>query len=83
MNIPPNKRFYGAVTVNKRGQIVIPDKARRDFGIQVGDKLLVLGDLSQGIAFGCYRRLGRCYALFLNPQWTIQKNLRIQINLLR
>jgi AbrB family looped-hinge helix DNA binding protein len=50
MNIPPNKRFYGAVTVNKRGQIVIPDKARRDFGIQVGDKLLVLGDLSQGIA---------------------------------
>jgi AbrB family looped-hinge helix DNA binding protein len=50
MNIPPNKRFYGAVTVNKRGQIVIPAEARRDFGIQVGDKLLVLGDLSQGIA---------------------------------
>ncbi|MBN1313716.1 MAG: AbrB/MazE/SpoVT family DNA-binding domain-containing protein [Anaerolineae bacterium] len=44
------KRFYGAVTVSERGQIVIPAEARRDFGIEVGDKLLVLGNLDEGIA---------------------------------
>ncbi len=47
---PENKRFYGAITVSDRGQIVIPAEARRDFNIQVGDKLLVLGDLEQGLA---------------------------------
>lgn len=46
----PNKRFYGAITVSERGQIVIPAQARRDFGIGVGDKLLVFGDLRHGIA---------------------------------
>jgi AbrB family looped-hinge helix DNA binding protein len=47
---PEGKRFYGAITVSERGQIVIPANARRDFNIQVGDKLLVLGDLEQGLA---------------------------------
>lgn len=46
----PNKRFYGAITVSDRGQIVIPAKARRDFSIEIGDKLLVFGDLQHGIA---------------------------------
>lgn len=46
----PNKRFYGAITVSDRGQIVIPAQARRDFGIEVGDKLLVFGDLLHGLA---------------------------------
>lgn len=51
MNKPPEgKRFYGSITVSDRGQIVIPAEARRDFNIQVGDKLLVLGDLQQGLA---------------------------------
>lgn len=52
--MPPNpsegKRFYGSITVSDRGQIVIPAEARRDFGIEVGDKLLVFGDLEQGLA---------------------------------
>ncbi len=47
----PNRRFYGAITVSDRGQIVIPAQARRDFGIEVGDKLLVFGDLRHGLAF--------------------------------
>jgi len=47
---PEGKRFYGSITVSDRGQIVIPAEARRDFDIQVGDKLLVLGDLEQGLA---------------------------------
>lgn len=36
-------QFYGAVTVSERGQIVIPVQARRDLGIQIGEKLLVIG----------------------------------------
>jgi len=43
------KKFYGSVTVSERGQIVIPAEARKDFGIEVGEKLLVLGDLDKGI----------------------------------
>jgi len=50
MEVSGGRRFYGTVTVSERGQIVIPAEARRDFDIKVGDKLLVLGDLSQGIA---------------------------------
>ncbi|NLE45578.1 MAG: AbrB/MazE/SpoVT family DNA-binding domain-containing protein, partial [Chloroflexi bacterium] len=42
------KRFYGSITVSERGQIVIPADARRDFGIEVGEKLLVFGDLEHG-----------------------------------
>ncbi len=47
---PDKKRFYGSITVSDRGQIVIPAEARRDFNIEVGDKLLVLGDLDSGLA---------------------------------
>lgn len=49
---PPNPqyRFYGSVTVSERGQIVIPADARRDFEIQTGEKLLILGDLKEGLA---------------------------------
>jgi AbrB family looped-hinge helix DNA binding protein len=50
MKLPKGKKFYGAVTVSERGQIVIPAEARRDFGIEVGDKLLVMADLEKGIA---------------------------------
>ena len=49
-NKQENRRFYGSITVSERGQIVIPADARRDFGIEVGDKLLILGDLEQGLA---------------------------------
>jgi AbrB family looped-hinge helix DNA binding protein len=49
MKLPKGKKFYGAVTISERGQIVIPAEARRDFGIEVGDKLLVLADLEKGI----------------------------------
>jgi AbrB family looped-hinge helix DNA binding protein len=44
------KKFYGSVTVTERGQISLPAEARKDFDIQAGDKLLVLGDLEKGIA---------------------------------
>ncbi len=35
--------FYGTVTVGERGQIVIPAEARRDFGLETGEKLIVIG----------------------------------------
>jgi AbrB family looped-hinge helix DNA binding protein len=47
---PERRRFYGSITVSNRGQVVIPAEARRDFGIEVGDKLLVLGNLDEGLA---------------------------------
>lgn len=36
-------RFFGAVTVGERGQVVIPAEARKKLNIQPGDKLLVMG----------------------------------------
>jgi AbrB family looped-hinge helix DNA binding protein len=38
-----DKLFYGSVTVGERGQVVIPAKARRDFQIECGDQLLIMG----------------------------------------
>ena len=49
--IPPRgKHLFGVVLVGDKGQIVIPQKARRVFGIQPGDTLVVLGDEAQGLA---------------------------------
>ena len=36
-------KFYGAVIVGERGQIVIPADARRDMEIKPGEKLIILG----------------------------------------
>lgn len=49
MTPPEGKKFYGSVTVSERGQIVIPAEARKDFGIAIGDKLLVFADMKMGI----------------------------------
>ncbi|MBP7887082.1 MAG: AbrB/MazE/SpoVT family DNA-binding domain-containing protein [Candidatus Marinimicrobia bacterium] len=49
MEVPEGKKFYGSITVSERGQIVIPADARKDFIIKTGDKLLVFGDLEQGL----------------------------------
>jgi len=47
---PKGKHIFGAVTVSGRGQIVIPKEARDMFGIESGDRLIVLGDETAGIA---------------------------------
>jgi len=41
-------KFYSAVTVGDRGQIVIPAEARRDLGITAGDRLVIFGDPEKG-----------------------------------
>ena len=49
--VPPRgKHLFGLVTVGDKGQIVIPAKARKLFGISPGDQLVVLGEDGQGIA---------------------------------
>jgi len=42
------KHFYDTVTVGARGQIVIPARARKEFAIKPGDKLLVIKGLAHG-----------------------------------
>ena len=46
---PAGKSIWGTVTVNDRGQIVIPKAARDRFGISGGDRLIVVAD-EKGIA---------------------------------
>ena len=41
---PAGKSIWGTVTVNNRGQIVIPKDARNQYGITVGTRLIVVGD---------------------------------------
>lgn len=51
ITIPPKgKHFFGSVTVGERGQIVIPQEARKLFKISPGDKLVILGDEERGLA---------------------------------
>jgi len=42
-------RIFGTAKVGDRGQIVIPQEARRYFGISPGDTLLILGNDSSGL----------------------------------
>lgn len=46
---PIGKNIWGTVTVNERGQIVIPKAAREKFGICAGTRLVVLGN-EEGMA---------------------------------
>ncbi len=51
LHVPPKgKHIFGVVTVGEKGQVVIPAKARKLFSISAGDRLVVLGDESQGLA---------------------------------
>lgn len=47
---PIGKHLFGTVTVGSKGQIVIPKAARDVFCLKDGDRLVVLGDESEGIA---------------------------------
>lgn len=46
---PKGKNIWGSVTINERGQIVIPKAARDKFGLAGGQRLIVLSD-EEGIA---------------------------------
>jgi AbrB family looped-hinge helix DNA binding protein len=38
-----DKKIYGTVTVGTKGQVVIPSDVRKEFGIETGDRLYVMG----------------------------------------
>ena len=46
---PKGKNICGSVTINERGQLVIPKTAREMFGWSGGQRLIVLSD-REGIA---------------------------------
>lgn len=46
----PKGKYVGMVKVGEKGQIVIPKGARDLFSIQPGDQLLLMADVTQGIA---------------------------------
>lgn len=48
---PVGKHLWGTVTIGSKGQIVIPKAARDTFALKEGDRLVVLGDEAEGIAF--------------------------------
>ena len=50
MPAPKGKHMFGTVTVNDKGQIVIPKKARDVLDISPGDDLIVLVDEKSGLA---------------------------------
>lgn len=41
--------IFGTARVGEKGQIVIPKEARRIFGIEAGDTLLIIGDEKNGV----------------------------------
>lgn len=47
---PKGKNIWGSVTINERGQLVIPKAARDHFGLTGGQRLIVLSEDSEGIA---------------------------------
>ena len=47
---PTGKNIYGSVTINERGQLVIPKEVREKFGLTGGQRLIVLTDDKEGIA---------------------------------
>ena len=46
---PKGKNIWGSITINDRGQIVIPKGARDKFGLTGGKRLIVLSD-EEGLA---------------------------------
>ncbi|MBQ6585438.1 MAG: helix-turn-helix domain-containing protein [Coriobacteriales bacterium] len=47
---PKGKNLWGTVTMNERGQIVIPKVARDHFGLVAGHRLLLMSDDNEGFA---------------------------------
>ncbi len=46
--VPRPGKVYGAATVGERGQIALPAEARRELGIDPGDKLMVFANKLNG-----------------------------------
>lgn len=47
---PSGKHIFGTVTMNEKGQIVIPKLARDIMKLKSGERLIILGDETEGLA---------------------------------
>ncbi|MCI5874359.1 MAG: helix-turn-helix domain-containing protein [Clostridiales bacterium] len=47
---PKGKNIWGSVTMNERGQLVIPKAAREHFAFGAGQRFIVVSDDNEGIA---------------------------------
>ena len=47
---PTGKNIYGSITINERGQLVVPKEVREKVGLTGGQRLIVLTDDKEGIA---------------------------------
>lgn len=47
---PSGKHIFGTVTMNEKGQIVIPKLARDIMKLQSGERFIILGDEKEGLA---------------------------------
>lgn len=47
---PKGRNIWGSITINERGQLVIPKAVRDKFGLTGGQRLIVLSDDKEGIA---------------------------------
>lgn len=47
---PKGKHIFGTVTMNEKGQIVIPKLARDVMNLKSGERMIVLGDENEGLA---------------------------------
>ena len=50
----PEGKYLWTVKVSEKGQIAIPKQAREVFDIKTGDTLILLGDITRGIAIAKY-----------------------------
>lgn len=72
LGVPPRgKHLFGLVKVGEKGQIVIPARARKIFGIEPGDALAVLGDENRGLALLPEKSLLEMMERFRAAQGTI------------
>ena len=47
---PKGKSIWGSVTINERGQVVIPKAAREQFNLVPGQRLILLSEVGEGYA---------------------------------
>ncbi len=49
-NAPVGKHLFGVVKIDSKNRITLPEKSMEIFDLKAGDKLLLMGDETQGLA---------------------------------
>jgi len=64
----PKGKYVWTAKVGEKGQIVIPQEARKIFDIKPGDTLLLLGDCKKGIAIVKKDVMQKFAQFIMNPE---------------